>query len=62
MSLYMLQGRYTKEAMSSIITNQEDRTAAAAAACDAASAASAAYAASNEDYQAELNKPKETNQ
>ena len=34
MSLYMLQGRYTKEAMSSIIANQEDRTAAAAAACE----------------------------
>ena len=29
MSLYMLQGRYTKEAMNFIITNQEDRTAAA---------------------------------
>ena len=50
MSLYMLQGRYTKEAMNSIITNQEDRTAAAAACESVGGKLVGMYGAQGQDY------------
>ena len=49
--LYCLQGRYTAEAMSSIIDNQEDRTFAAKALCESLGGKLLAmYGAQGQDY------------
>ncbi len=51
MPLYCLQAKYTKESLNSIITNQEDRTAAAASACESVGGKLVGmYGASGQDY------------